>query len=149
LMSVGKYTELFFLDEATALAAGHRPCATCRSKRYKAFKLLWAGVHDLASVGRDVMDKILDGERISPDGTKATYSESIDTLPNGACIELDGEWFVVWEKRLLRWSFDGYNDAQTRPQGKVVTVLTPRSIVAVLRSGYVPELHVTASTLGS
>ncbi|WP_349607362.1 hypothetical protein [Cupriavidus sp. DF5525] len=89
------------------------------------------------------MDKTLHAERISASGSKVSYT-AIDDLPNGTCIELANEWFLVWGDQLLRWSFDRYQDAQARPKGLQVTVLTPRSTVAVLRAGYVPELHPTA-----
>lgn len=144
LMSGTNYTELFFLDEATALAAGHRPCYTCRNKRYKEFTTLWAEVHNLDKCDQATMDKTLHAERIDSKGGKVTFSDAIDNLPNGACIELGDEWHLVWGDELLRWSFEGYNGVQARPSGIEVTVLTPRSIVAVLRAGYVPELHSTA-----
>lgn len=145
LMSGTSYTVLFFLDEATALAAGHRPCSSCRNKRYKEFTVLWAEVHNLDKYDRaEVMDKALHAERIDADRGKVTFSESIDALPNGTCIEFGDAWHLVWGDRLLRWSFEGYSGVQARPHGIEVTVLTPRSIVAVLRAGYVPELHPTA-----
>lgn len=144
LMAEGNYTELFFLDEATALAAGHRPCSTCRNKRYKEFTALWATVHGSGRFDRVAMDKTLHAERILADGCKVTYSDEIDDLPDGTCIEYGEEVHVVWRDQLLRWSFEGYTERRAKPMGIPVTVLTPRSTVAVLRAGYVPELHPTA-----
>jgi len=144
LMAEGNYTELFFLDEATALAAGHRPCATCRNEQYKEFTALWATVHGAGMFDRVAMDKTLHADRIGAGGSKVIYRELIDGLPNGTYIELDNEWHLVWDDKLLRWSFEGYQDAQARPTGTEVAVLTPRSVVSVLRAGYVPKLHPTA-----
>jgi hypothetical protein len=132
------YTELFFLDEVTAFAAGHRPCFECRRKDAERFALLFAGKKQRASA--TAMDKILHAERL--DGkAKRTHRAKLDTLPDGAMIVLGEHAFAVRGSRLLRWTSLGYSQSQSRPQGITVDVLTPPSIVTVLRRGYAPLWH--------
>ena len=137
------YTELFFLDEVTALAAGHRPCFECRRKDALTFAGLFPGVRKAPA-----MDKVLHAERL--DGkAKRTHSLAIDTLAVGAMIALDGEAFAVRGKHLLRWTVQGYAGTRARPGGIDVDVLTPPSIVAALKAGYRPLWHPTADQSGS
>lgn len=145
LMKEGSYTELFFLDEATALAAGHRPCYTCRKERYRTFKTIWGTTQGMGGgVDRAVMDATLHKERLSPEGRKVKHTASLDGLPDGTFIEIEDACFLVWREKILAWSFEGYIEARTRPVGIDVSVLTPASIVKCLTAGYVPELHPTA-----
>jgi hypothetical protein len=153
LMRPGFYTHLFFLDEATALAAGHRPCAECRRERFNDFRAHWAAANpDLAGCPRPlvgVIDAALHGERIAggrrdgPHQRKVTYSASLADLPDGAMVVLPGDTVpqLVLGDTLLPWSFDGYGAPVARPVGAMVMVLTPRSTVAALAHGYTPELH--------
>lgn len=137
------YTELFFLDEVTALAAGHRPCFECRRKDAMAFAALFSGARKAPD-----MDKVLHAERL--DGKiKRTRPLAIDTLPDGAMIALDGEVFAVRGARLLRWTAQGYGGTRPRPRGIDVEVLTPPSILAVLKAGYRPLWHPSADQGGS
>jgi len=132
------YTELFFLDEITALAAGHRPCFECRRKDAERFALLFSGKKRRASATE--MDKILHAERL--DGkAKRSHRGKLDTLPDGAMILLDGQAFAVRGSRLWLWAPDRYLQSRSRPHGIEVDVLTPQSIVTVLRRGYVPLWH--------
>jgi hypothetical protein len=132
------YTELFFLDEVTALAAGHRPCFECRRKDALAFAAHFPGARKAPA-----MDKVLHAERL--DGkAKRTRPLGIDTLPDGAMIALDGEAFAVRGKSLLRWTMQGYAGTRPRPRGIEVELLTPPSIVAVLQAGYRPLWHPSA-----
>lgn len=132
------YTELFFLDEVTAFAAGHRPCFECRRKDAERFALLFFGSKQRASAA--TMDEVLHTERL--DGKlKRTDRGKLDGLPNGVMISLDGEAFAVRENRLWLWAPDGYSQSWSRPRAVEVDVLTPRSIVAVLRRGYLPLWH--------
>ena len=136
LMQPGKYTELFFLDEATAFAAGHRPCAECRREDYNRFGELWPGPG-----GADAIDLKLHGERTA-DHDRATFAE----LPDGAFVLHEGEPWMVRGEELLRWTPGGYAERTTRPAGHA-TLITPPSLVAVLRGGWagaVPLLHPTA-----
>lgn len=129
------YTELFFLDEVTALAAGHRPCFECRRKDAQAFAGLFPRVHSAPE-----MDTVLHRERL--DGRdKRTHRAAIDALPDGAVIARNGEAFAVRGDGLLRWTLEGYDKAQRRPGGIDVEVLTPPSIVDVLKRGYAPLWH--------
>jgi hypothetical protein len=138
------YTELFFLDEPTALAAGHRPCFECRRKDAEAFAEAWRIAGKLpARPYADEMDEVLHRERLNG-RTKRLHSRKIDTLPDGAFIALDGEPHAVRGATLLRWTPDGYSARQPRPSGVIADVLTPPSIVAVLSAGYRPRWHPSA-----
>jgi hypothetical protein len=135
LMQPGKFTELFFLDEATAFAAGHRPCALCRREDYNRFlELTGAG-------GADEIDLRLDGERL--DGRERRLHEA-DDLPDGAFVLHDGEPHLVLGPRLLRWSPGGYTARVPRVPAPAIT---PPTLVAVLRAGWegvVPLIHPSA-----
>jgi len=136
------YTELFFLDEVTALAAGHRPCFECRRKDAERFALLFSGKTQRASSA--TMDRLLQAERL--DGkAKRIHRAEIDTLPDGAMVSLDGRAFAVRGSRLWLWAPEGYSQARSRPRGTEVDVLTPPSILAVLRRGYAPLWHPSAA----
>ena len=125
------YTELFFLDEITALAAGHRPCFECR--RTDAARFLQAfGARDA-----DEMDRRLDAER--RDGRlKRTHQARIDALPDSAMFARGGRAFAIDGDAVREWSFAGYGTPSPRPQGVTVDVLTPRSTCAALARGYAP-----------
>lgn len=133
------YSELFFLDEVTAFAAGHRPCFECRRKDAQAFAALFPGQHKAPA-----MDTVLHAERL--DGkAKRRHRRAIDTLPDGAMMALDDGAYAVRGKHLLRWSPSGYDKKHARPQGLQVDVLTPPSILSVLAKGYAPLWHTSAS----
>jgi len=135
------YTELFFLDEVTALAAGHRPCFECRRQEAEHFATLFAG--NAKRVSAPVMDKILHGERL--DGkAKRTRRGNFDALPDGAVIAMDGPAFAIRDGQLLRWSPVGYDETRGPPSATEVDVLTPPSILAVLGRGYAPRWHPSA-----
>jgi hypothetical protein len=136
------YSELFFLDEVTALAAGHRPCFECRRKEAENFAALFARGRPRARAA--AMDDVLHAERL--DGkAKRSYLRKIDRLPDGAMIALGGDAFAVRGQRLLRWTPSGYTPAQPRPRATQVAALTPPSILAVLSRGYQPLWHPSAS----
>lgn len=146
VMAPGRYTELFFLDEATALAVGHRPCFECRRADFLAFATLWAKVFRLegrATAGE--MDHRLHAERVDPGGRKVTFHARIGTLPDGALVRHDGRPWLIHDDRLMRWTPAGYDSVLARLAELPVEVLTPRSIVAVLSAGYSPSLHPTAT----
>ena len=135
------YTELFFLDEVTALAAGHRPCFECRRKDAERFAVLFSGKKVRARA--PAMDVMLQAERL--DGKrKRTHRQSIDALPDGAMISLDSEAFAVRGKKLLRWTPKGYDAAKPRPRDIKADVLTPPSMIAVLKAGFAPLWHPSA-----
>ena len=135
------YTELFFLDEVTAFAAGHRPCFECRRQDAERFAVLFSGKKQRASA--DAMDRVLHAERL--DGkAKRTHRRSLDSLPDGAMVALDGEVFAVRDKHLLPWTPSGYSASKPRPRNLEVDVLTPPSILSVLGRGYAPLWHPSA-----
>jgi hypothetical protein len=135
------YSELFFLDEVTALAAGHRPCFECRRQDADHFAALFCGQKNRASAA--AMDKVLHAERLIG-RAKRTHRRALDALPDGAMIAIEGEAFAVRANQLLRWTPAGYADAQARPRGIDVDVLTPPSMLAVLTAGYTPLWHDSA-----
>jgi|SRR5579883_159447 hypothetical protein len=138
VMSPNRYTELFFLDEAVALAAGHRPCAECRRERFHAFRRAWNTERPPTA---DEMDAALHPARIGRQGQKITYEAPLDGLPDGCFIESEGRPWLVCRDTLALWTPEGYARAIARPAGAAVTVLTPRPIVECLRRGYRPEIH--------
>ena len=137
-----RYTALFFLDEVTALAAGHRPCFECRRRDAKAFAEKWGQARGGAVPHAPAMDVVLQEERL--DGrAKRTHEMPIGELPDGAFVAMDGDAYAVRSAQLLRWSESGYAERIARRNGSV-TVLTPPSIVAVLSAGYSPQWHPSA-----
>jgi len=138
------YTELFFLDEVTALAAGHRPCFECRRQDAERFAALFFGKTKRASA--PAMDDVLHAERLNGK-EKRTHRRKLDALPDGAMIALDGEAFAVRGKHLLRWTPSGYTERRARPRGLDIDVLTPPSMLTMLSRGYAPLWHPTAEKL--
>ncbi len=138
------WTELFFLDEATALSAGHRPCGECRHADYRLFRDLWATVHPDGPVGADWIDLRLHAERLAGRAGKRTEPAELAALPDGAFIARDGRAWLVRDRLLLAWSPAGYTERRPRPRRGQVELLTPASIVAVLRAGYRAHVHGTA-----
>jgi hypothetical protein len=143
VMTPHRYTELFFLDEATAFAAGHRPCAECRREDYRRFCAVWARCFGEAS-GADAIDLRLHGDRLVKPRVKRTYAADVADLPDGAFIADDGTAWLVRGNELLAWSQQGYKARRKRPAHRDVEVLTPRSTVAVLSAGYRAEIHPSA-----
>jgi hypothetical protein len=136
------YTELFFLDEVTALAAGHRPCFECRRADANAFAAKWAASKRAAVPHAPEMDVVLQAERLVG-RAKRTHDRSFDDLPDGTFIALNDAAHAVRGSHLLRWSASGYADRIARPQG-TAKVLTPPSIVGALAAGYRPRWHPSA-----
>lgn len=145
VFSPNRWTELFFLDEATALSAGHRPCAECRRPRYVEFRSAW----DAGRRGRDArfgflradaIDRVLHAERLDRNGGKKTYRAALSSLPDGTIVEHAGSPHLVWRGALRPWSFGGYGAAVKAAPDEEVDVLTPRSIVGAMRAGFVPQV---------
>lgn len=140
IMPPGRWTALFFLDEATAFAAGHRPCGECRNADYRRFKLAWCMGNDgdvAAPVG--LIDARLHAERIAR--PRPTWTAALDELPDGT-MWLDGnDVWAVAGSRIARWTPAGYRDPRARPARGQVSVLTPPSMVAAFAAGYRPALH--------
>jgi hypothetical protein len=129
LLQPGRFTELFFLDESTAFAAGHRPCALCRREDYNRF------LDIVGEPGADAIDARLHAERFT--------HHRADDLPDGTFVLHEAEPWLVRGDALLRWTPAGYAERMARPPG-AATVITPPSLLAVLRTGWrgaVPFLH--------
>lgn len=146
VMQPRRYTELFFLDEATALAAGHRPCFECRRGDALAFAELWAqsrGHTERASAG--AMDRILHEERLTAHNHKRTFRVALATLPPGAMVRWQGRAALVAGTTLRMWTPEGYAEEARPAPATILDVLTPRSMVEVIGRGYAPMLHETAT----
>jgi hypothetical protein len=143
------YTELFFMDEVTALAAGHRPCFECRRKDAEAFAAAWQRAFKLLRRPRaDEMDLVLHAERLNG-RTKRRHRRSIDGLPDGAFVVLEeGAWAVRGDSLQL-WTPEGYDTSKRRPRGTMVDVLTPPAIMGALAAGYRPRWHPSAEAISS
>jgi hypothetical protein len=131
------YTSVFFLDEVTALAAGHRPCFLCR--RADAMRFM-----ALAGLETDVLDRRLHAERTAVVRRVADVGD----LPDGAMIDIGGQALAVRGTRLLVWSHGGYVDSRPRTADSAARLLTPPAITAILRAGYQPRWHESAMTRG-
>ena len=147
LMQPGTFTELFFLDEATAFAAGHRPCALCRRADYDRLGAFWRDRHP-GQIGADAIDEQLHAERLAP-GARARrhHDATVDTLPDATFVLVHDRPHLVLGERLLRWTPEGYVASAPRPRGEPARVLTPPSLVELLRGGWrgaVPLLHPSA-----
>jgi hypothetical protein len=127
------YTELFFLDEPTAFAAGHRPCFECRRQAAKAFIAAFPGVPSHV----EAMDEALHRERVES-RRKRLWRAPLGDLPDGAMIASDGRAYAVRSGALLPWSFAGYGTPAALAPDAVADVLTPPSTVAALKRGYRP-----------
>ena len=145
-MAPDRWTELFFLDEATAFAAGHRPCCECRRTDFNRFKSFWLkgnpgyNFNDKTSI-REI-DKILHQERINRDGLKITFDEKLADLPNGSFVLFNDTPFLVLEHKLFQWSAFGYEKGIAVRGIERLPVLTPRSLVNAFRAGYLPQMGV-------
>ena len=147
LLQPGRFTELFFLDEVTALAAGHRPCALCRREDYNRLVAIWSDLHP-GQVGADAIDAQLHHERLDPRTRARRFHEATtDQLPDGAFVLVEGEACVLLGGRLLRWTPAGYDADLPQPPAGTATLITPPSLVALLAAGWqplVPLLHPSA-----
>jgi hypothetical protein len=145
VMTPNLYTELFFLDEATAFSAGHRPCAECRREDYNRFKTAWIegnpsdGFNEKTLIVK--IDEILHRERMDEKGVKVTYLEQIGKLPVGSFIQHMGKPFIISQpKRVTAWTAFGYEETIDLPLNREVMVMTPKSIVNTFQAGYSPKM---------
>jgi hypothetical protein len=148
VMAPHRYTQLFFLDEATAFAAGHRPCFECRRADAKRFFEAWrAGNPGLAGDGIPkvpAVDAVLQHERLTRDRAKLTFESTIGELPDGVLVVRAGapkEAWLLWQGTLWKWSPGGYMASVAADEDESVRVLTPKSIVQAFSAGYVPVVH--------
>jgi hypothetical protein len=148
LLQPGRFTELFFLDEATAMAAGHRACALCRREDYVRLTDIWRTLHP-GQTGADAIDAQLHGERVDPvTRSHRVHRATWESLPDGAFVQFDDVPHLVVGSMLFRWTPAGYVARERRPARGRATVITPPSLVDVLRAGWdpvVPLLHPSAN----
>jgi hypothetical protein len=143
VMGGRSWTELFFLDEATAFAAGHRPCFYCRRDDALRFRAAWEAGDGVTGILAPEMDAVLHRERLS--GGKKRLHElpvPIERLPDGAMIARSGESYVIANGRMLRWSFEGYHFSDV--SAGAAMLLTPPSTLRAFSAGYRPVLHPSA-----
>ncbi|HEV2447978.1 MAG TPA: hypothetical protein VGS58_18740 [Candidatus Sulfopaludibacter sp.] len=148
VMAPRRYTELFFLDEAVAFAAGHRPCAECRRERYNAFRgawKRWKGMAPDAPLPAAGMDAELHRARVDAHRAKVTCEAPLRSLPSGCFASIEGEPYLVWDDVLLLWTPERYTRRLRRTGDCTVTVLTPLPAVECFRRGYLPAIHNSAA----
>ena len=153
ILRPGAWTELFFLDEPTAFAAGHRPCAYCRRADYRRFVAAWRVAHGLAPterLGFQAIDRALHAARAVPRRRlRRTWIARLGALPDGAMVDRDGGGHQAWlvaDGRLWPWSHAGYGAPAPFDPDIEVTVLTPAPTVASFRAGYVPRWHASVTS---
>ena len=144
VMARRSWTELFFLDEATAFAAGHRPCFFCRREDANRFRAAWQQGNGVADLRAKEMDAVLHRERLDR-GKKRLHPlpMPIAELPDGAMVQAGAESFLVLQGQALQWSMAGYCKMQ-HAIGDVM-LLTPPSTLRAISAGYRPVLHASAT----
>lgn len=153
-MTPGRYTELFFLDEAVALAAGHRPCAECRRADFRRFQAAWSAAAATHGSGPDAaptapnIDRILHAARLAPGPgphpLQKTCRRPFAGIPDGAFVARENQAWLVLGARILQWTPARYQNPAERPSLETATVLTPEPSLAILANGYRPKLHPSA-----
>jgi hypothetical protein len=140
VMGGRSWTELFFLDEATAFAAGHRPCFYCRRADANRFRAAWEAGNGVSGLRAKEMDAVLHRERLDH-GRKRLHPlpMPVDKLPDGAMVQQGEESFLIAQGRALKWSPGGYSEAE--PALVDAMLLTPPSVVCAFAAGYRPALH--------
>ncbi|HEV2361056.1 MAG TPA: hypothetical protein VGS21_05095 [Acidimicrobiales bacterium] len=145
VMPPGRWTALFFMDEATALSAGHRPCGYCRHDDHVHFGEAWAEGQGLAKrLKASEMDVVLHAERVERTRIKKTRPAEIGSLPDGAMVLHSGRPGLVLAGHVLPWDFYGYGRPEKLAPDTEVELLTPPAIVTVIRAGYKPIVHPSA-----
>jgi len=157
VMAPNTYTKLFFIDEATAFAAGHRPCAYCRKEDYQLFKKLWIKANPQYNLKENSpvaeIDKILHTERIAGTGSATTLTGSLNELPDGVIISYENQPLLWKSGQLYPWTPEGYQQPiihtnateigsthHTPPDP--ITILTPASIIRMFKAGYQPQMAI-------
>jgi hypothetical protein len=150
LMTPNRWTELFFLDEATAFAAGHRPCGFCRHADFKRFKQFWLQANGKKyglseNVKMDVIDNCIHKERLDKNNLQKTFAAVLNTLPGGVFVKLhdNAEAYLWYRQQLYQWNFGGYQKITVVDTNQAVQVLTPASYVEVFRLGYEVQVDVS------
>jgi hypothetical protein len=147
VMAPDRYTELFFLDEATSFAAGHRPCFECRREDARKFKSLWLkgnpGYHFSEKTPIKEIDEVIHQERMDHNRSKITFEEKIGNIPNGSFVLFNNKPYLVSDGSLFLWSPFGYEKGIPFPDVEELPVLTPKSVVNTFRAGYLPQMAVS------
>jgi hypothetical protein len=144
LMMPNRWTELFFLDEATAFAAGHRPCFECRKEDARRFKLSW--VNGNASYGFTMktsineIDEIIHRERIDTEKKKVMHERPLSEIPDGTFILINDHPHLLYKAHFHKWSPFGYEESFPARDPSSLTVLTPNSIINAFSAGYIPQI---------
>jgi hypothetical protein len=152
IMAPNLWTELFFLDEATAFAAGHRPCFECRREDANKFKAAWLkgnpeyGFNSKTSIGQ--IDDITHAERIDGEKNKVTFTASAPALPDGTFVFVDNEPYLLVDNQIHHWTPFGYDRTLPAPIGEV-NVLTPKSTVQAFKAGYRPQMEYKLNVPGT
>jgi hypothetical protein len=146
VMTPGRYTELFFLDEATALAAGHRPCIDCQKPKFRFFRDSWSALFATTpgqKISGTEIDVVLQGERLAGTDTKVTFSAKLSELPFGTMITGTDPTvaYLISTDGVRAWLPDGYGAPETWPADQEVVVLTPASLVKLYQAGFRPKVH--------
>jgi hypothetical protein len=142
VMAQRSWTELFFLDEATSFAAGHRPCFYCRRDDANRFRAAWEVGNGVASVKANEIDRVLHAERLDKRAKRLHPLE--EPLPDGAMLAAGGNSYLIARDRVWRWSFAGYTTSDDAPRD--AQLLTPPSTLRAFRAGYAPVLHPSIGT---
>lgn len=146
IMQPNRWTELFFLDEATAFSAGHRPCFQCRYADHQRFKEFWikGNPHSGFNMKTPIseIDNIIHRERITADRIKVTYEEELTRLPDGAFVVNQDKAYLINKGQRYLWTSAGYEQPILLPDSLTLPVLTPKSIVNMFSAGYVPQMAV-------
>lgn len=149
MASLSEYSELFFLDEATALSAGHRPCGACRKADYQAFKSAWCRSKGIAETAfdRNAVDREMHKDRCDErHHVKQTCMLKPTELPNGAMFLFDERPHLRWKEKFWLWSAKGYTQVDKKLAAQsLLEVLTPKIILEVLRAGYPVQVHRSAA----
>ena len=148
IMAPRQYTELFFLDEATALASGHRPCGTCQKARYNIFKQIWLNANRRylgdGQTSIQAIDEYMHRERYASSGEQVDHISELADLPDGVFVVRQSRpatAYLYWEGKLFAWEADGYEQRKVTTSGESVYVLTPQSVVRALKEGFWPKVH--------
>jgi hypothetical protein len=143
VMGTRSWTELFFLDEATAFAAGHRPCFYCRRDDANAFRVAWERGNGVAHASAPDIDEVLHRERLDGKAKRLhALPMPVEKLPDGAMVQVDDQSYLIAQGRALLWSWDGYRKATASPRD--AALLTPPSSLQAFSAGYRPVLHPSA-----
>jgi hypothetical protein len=144
VMQPNRWTELFFLDEATAFSAGHRPCFQCRYEDHQRFKIYWLKSNPEYGFGMKTpvseIDNILHQERVTANKIKITYQEKLADLPDGTFVLYQDQSYLLKQNQLHLWTPAGYEKSIALPDLEMVNVLTPKSIVNMFSAGYLPQM---------